>query len=223
MKQCIECGTLFKTYCNINGKHKNLKNRRKCLKCSPYKELSISENITINCKNCNKKITKKKYQIKENKNYFCSSSCSCSFNNSINNHPKRKLTKKCKNCNKLIRSSKTYCSDCFLIKNPMKNKCLSHYQKKIGANRYSSIRDHARKITSKRIQECFICGYSTHVETCHIKEIYRFPLDTTIEEINHPDNLVLLCKNHHWEMDHGIFCLNILMGPAGLEPATERL
>ena len=87
---------------------------------------------------------------------------------------------------------------------------MSDYQHRSDANRYRAIRDHARKITSKRIQECHICKYNNHVETCHIKEIKSFSPETKVKKINNPSNLVLLCGNHHWELDHGF--LSIING-----------
>ena len=71
------------------------------------------------------------------------------------------------------------------------------------SSRFNNIRKHSRIITSKRIQKCYNCGYDKHVETCHIKNISKFPLDTKISIVNHPDNLILLCPNCHWEFDNG--------------------
>jgi HNH endonuclease len=46
------------------------------------------------------------------------------------------------------------------------------------------------------------CGYSKHVEICHIKEVKSFPDDAKIKEINDPSNLLYLCPNCHWEFDN---------------------
>lgn len=43
-----------------------------------------------------------------------------------------------------------------------------------------------------------------HFDVCHIKPIGSFDDDTLVAEINDLTNLVPLCKNHHWEMDHGL-------------------
>jgi hypothetical protein len=50
---------------------------------------------------------------------------------------------------------------------------------------------------------CHECGYSKHVEICHITAVSKFPGSSLIGEINAPNNLVALCPNHHWEFDHG--------------------
>jgi hypothetical protein len=68
-----------------------------------------------------------------------------------------------------------------------------------------TITRYARKAYRKagRPQICKACGYSEHINVCHIKDIKDFPTDALIGEINHIDNLVALCPNHHWEFDHG--------------------
>ena len=57
-------------------------------------------------------------------------------------------------------------------------------------------------ILSGREMVCEVCGYSKHVDACHRKAVAVFSDDTKIREINHIDNLLWLCKNHHWELDH---------------------
>lgn len=75
------------------------------------------------------------------------------------------------------------------------------YERK-DANRYSKIRGQARCVAKKREQKCTKCGYDKHVETCHIKAINSFPMDTPISIINSEENLILLCPNCHWEKDN---------------------
>lgn len=70
------------------------------------------------------------------------------------------------------------------------------------ANRFSKIRMMARKITKNREQKCSKCNYNKHVETCHIKSISSFLLETPISVINSEENLILLCPNCHWEKDN---------------------
>lgn len=71
-----------------------------------------------------------------------------------------------------------------------------------GVGKYTRIRWHAKKITSTREQKCNHCGYDKHVETCHIKSIGDFPKTTKMSVVNDPSNLILLCPNCHWKMDH---------------------
>jgi hypothetical protein len=60
--------------------------------------------------------------------------------------------------------------------------------------------------SDEREQKCLICGYSKHLERAHIlpKSFVRL-----IEEFQNysrfdNENIMLLCKNHHWEYDHDI-------------------
>jgi hypothetical protein len=50
---------------------------------------------------------------------------------------------------------------------------------------------------------CAACGYSLHVDICHVKPVAAFDLSATLREVNAPDNLVALDKRCHWEFDHG--------------------
>jgi hypothetical protein len=81
---------------------------------------------------------------------------------------------------------------------------LEQYKAKSHSNKYCGIRNHASKVInrSKREKVCVECGYSNHVEICHIKGIADHSPDTKISEINDLTNLVYLCPNHHWEFDN---------------------
>lgn len=50
---------------------------------------------------------------------------------------------------------------------------------------------------------CAACGYSLHVDICHVRDIASFPSDATLAEVNAADNLVALDRRCHWEFDHG--------------------
>ena len=73
----------------------------------------------------------------------------------------------------------------------------------------TSIRRSAQKAyeESGKPYECAICGYNKHVEIAHIKAVSDFDDDALVSEINHPDNLIGLCPNHHWEYDNGLLKL----------------
>ncbi|MBI2976429.1 MAG: HNH endonuclease, partial [Chloroflexi bacterium] len=60
---------------------------------------------------------------------------------------------------------------------------------------------------SGKPQSCFRCGYSLHLEVCHIRPIQDFSEDTPMSVVNSLDNLVALCPNCHWELDHGLLSL----------------
>lgn len=67
--------------------------------------------------------------------------------------------------------------------------------------KFNIIRGRARSMY-KHIKNCQHCGYSKHVEVCHIKPIHAFPEDTLISIVNAPNNILILCRNCHWEFDH---------------------
>lgn len=51
---------------------------------------------------------------------------------------------------------------------------------------------------------CAYCGYSLHVELCHIKPISSFPDSALLSEVNSRKNNIQLCRNCHWELDNSI-------------------
>lgn len=70
----------------------------------------------------------------------------------------------------------------------------------------SRIRELARKVFEKSgiEKKCVNCGYDKHIEICHIKGISEFDGNTPISEINDINNIIALCPNCHWELDHNI-------------------
>jgi hypothetical protein len=48
------------------------------------------------------------------------------------------------------------------------------------------------------------CGYSRHVDVCHLRPVASFPPSATIAEVNAQDNLAAFCPTHHWELDAGL-------------------
>lgn len=143
---------------------------------------------------------------------FCCRSCTAVYNNKYCENIKkvrRKLTKKCKTCNNLIISKLKFCKNC-------RTKQLEEYQEKTIAellvtnihrsSMFAKIRDNARNIyrRSKKPNKCLICNYSKATDISHIKAIAEFSKDTKLKIVNHIDNLVCLCKNHHWEFDHNL-------------------
>lgn len=162
------------------------------------------------CKNCKNKVHRAPSQSKRSKSghVFCSRSCSAIFNNK--NLPKRKLSKTCKICKILIKSDLKYCKDCwtgdYVRKHYLHNKTLEEAIKnRKDNNRYNQIRQISRKnyFQSGRPKCCEVCGYDKHIEICHIKDIASFYKQALIYEINDLSNLIALCRNHHWELDHG--------------------
>jgi hypothetical protein len=69
----------------------------------------------------------------------------------------------------------------------------------------ATITKHARDTyaASDKPQKCVICGFDFAFHVCHIHPLAKFPDDATIGEINHINNLVGLCPNHHIMFDSG--------------------
>lgn len=156
------------------------------------------------CKNCGNTTNNPK---------FCSRSCSATFTNKTN--PKRLLIDRiCGNCgSKLQRKShldtSTVCKECKMAHTFARYDSYSikdvTYSSHHRSSAFALIRARARKIAKDAgLVSCSICGYSTHVEICHIKSISSFTDDTLVSSVNSLDNLVALCPNHHWELDNGV-------------------
>lgn len=152
---------------------------------------------------------------------FCSQKCAAKTNNI--KFPKRKPEHKCKRCSKNVSAKKYYCSDECKIKYKEENskkyevelkilkKTLGEVKKTSSEhqNKFVSVRTSARLVykRAKLPQSCYICGYDKHIRICHRKAISDYDDSVLIGEINHIDNLVALCPNHHWEFDNKL--LNI--------------
>lgn len=168
--------------------------------------------IICYCTNCNKQFTKYPNDINENGNNFCSKSCSAKYNN--RKYPKRQKefkTKSCKFCNQIFLSNRgrNICDSC-KENYSIKRLTISDYTKRNSVKgkhpswKFSGIRCAARLQHKKLLQQpCAKCGFSEHVELCHIKPISSFDDTATIEEVNHPSNVIQLCPNCHWLFDNG--------------------
>ena len=97
----------------------------------------------------------------------------------------------------------TVCTDC---KNKVKNRTLFDISKRKEpyTSKFAGVRTNAKIVAKELDQRCYICGYSKHVEVCHIKPVSSFSLDSKLSDVNHISNLIMLCPNHHWEFDNGM-------------------
>lgn len=67
----------------------------------------------------------------------------------------------------------------------------------------NQIRSDARKVIQNRPRVCANCNYDMYVEVCHLKPIARFSKDSSLCDINSPENLAYLCPNCHKLLDTG--------------------
>lgn len=157
--------------------------------------------MLVTCLKCSIVFEKTKSSCERSPRHFCSRSCSVSVNN----------LGKCRN--KRIAKPK-----------PIKKKRISReeFEKRtLGEYRlmpsvigkhpswlHSHVRNFARTWNKiLRDMPCQKCGYDFHVEMAHIKPISSFTADITLGEINSPNNILVLCRNHHWEFDNNILSL----------------
>ena len=169
----------------------------------------------------------KSYETKDKRSKYCSRSCSAKMNGVL--YPKRKRIKKCRGCSGYATSGRTFCEKCTSegkhqrMGSFIEDRTLEEEQglkAHKGANRYDHIRSHASRVMKGEPKICKVCNYSKHAEICHIKAISDFLPSDKILKINDKNNLIYLCRNCHWEFDHGM--LKMVDNP-GLEPGTQGL
>lgn len=162
------------------------------------------------CKFCKKVFTCKRFE----KKVFCNRSCSTAFANTTS--PKRKLLSNCVKCDKprkdyrstlCVEHHKEYIASRFEYTQELTLE--DYWSKKSLSNLHASSKNaHIRSLARSRFKDliskpCANCGYSKHVELCHIKPLKSFSKDAKIKEINSYENLIQLCPNCHWEFDKG--------------------
>lgn len=163
----------------------------------------------MKCLNCEKETLNPK---------FCSKSCSASLNNKLS--PKRKISKRCSMCTNIVRNYRSklcefHWNEHQKNKNEnFKNRTLKYYRTKKCLNKLhkSSLHAHIRVLARSWFKElskkpCKNCGYSKHVELCHIKPIASFSDNALLNEVNSEKNIIQLCPNCHWEFDNGLIKL----------------
>jgi len=152
------------------------------------------------CKKCNKPTGNPKY---------CSRSCAASVNNA---KPKRQRTALCAFCGKHTksapRSGVRKCRECYLKEcaNNFGEKTIGDFTSTYSRHKYQNVRNHAHNVARLHNLEkaCSECGYDKTVDLCHKIPIASFSPETKLKVVNDIKNLVYLCPNHHWELDHGL-------------------
>ena len=193
---CAFCQQKFE-----RSQHEHSKNGKRGNKhsfCSPTCFRKARAKPDGKCLNCDRTTKNPK---------FCSRSCSSTYNNKA--QPKKKRSGICVECGTASLSDRKYCEQCWQKRILDYNTAtLADLATACGSrNSYrSSIGVHARKTAKEhgKLEKCAVCGYSKHVECCHIKAVANFPPHAIIAVINDPKNLIGLCRNHHWELEHGL-------------------
>lgn len=145
---------------------------------------------------------------------FCNRSCSAKYTNRT--HPRRKWH--CKRCGEAKpRPSRGayYCVECrhprarnhgrvdFLTMGDLR---AFYKDNKYGRlNVHTMVRSKARaRLKAEGRVACERCGYGKHIEAAHVVAIVDWDDSALLVEVNGPGNLVALCPNCHWELDHGM-------------------
>jgi hypothetical protein len=77
------------------------------------------------------------------------------------------------------------------------------------ANRYhAKLRGYSRRAYNGP-KICAVCKYAIHVEIAHVISAKDFDINTKLSVVNAKDNLVALCRNHHWEFDNGYLLYDV--------------
>lgn len=171
----------------------------------PYTR-EVRDYKTISCEFCNIEFIDKTCEAK-----FCSKSC---YNSSRKDQAKNsipdRVIKVCLECSCPFESDKKsrkgdFCNFICRSTNQMKNISIGEMSRYTEQNKYRAIRDKAHNFynTFGKSCSCANCGYSKHVELCHIKAITDFDKSESVWECNKPENIIFLCPNCHWELDYG--------------------
>lgn len=170
------------------------------------------------CKQCSGVIPYEKRQ-----NTFCSYRCAANFNNKARKLPSNAKLKNgkpargiCETCGEFTPSSNTKkCWECY-NKERVEAATLGQHLERSKVNKarhkYQAIRVQAVRLCFGKYGKkkvCAVCGYDKHVEVCHVKPICDFNPDTKLIDVNASSNLIVLCPNHHWELDNGILNVSV--------------
>ncbi len=155
------------------------------------------------CLTCGKAILPKEGRklAETKKKKFCSQKCNYDSRAPLKPNRKRRFNP-CVSCGENTniqqnRVARKFCPTCW--ENKKKEILLTQKQN----STHAKIRSHARSTVGLSDDEgCWVCGYSKHIEVCHVRPVNDFLLTDTLAVINHPSNLAILCRNHHWEFDN---------------------
>jgi hypothetical protein len=146
------------------------------------------------CAQCGKAIPVKRKlsvaQIRERKFCHYPSPCAAMYNGNMKKAWARE--RPCQECGAIFKhthNSRKHCRGCLM---------LDVCKRSIVA---SGIRQHAKWVMRESVKKCGKCDLTSPLERCHVKDVCLFPDSATLREVNARENLVYLCRNHHYEFD----------------------
>ncbi len=165
--------------------------------------------MTANCLTCNTEIEVRRTGSNPDGSpmyrKFCNRSCAAILNNRLK--PKRLPEGSCKVCGEVILASKSFCRQCRKgLYHDWATLTMAQLHGRAKYQKSASVRGHARKVMKESglPRQCRVCGYDLHVEVSHKKAIKEWPSSSLVGDVNSLDNLEYLCRNHHWEYEHGL-------------------
>jgi hypothetical protein len=216
---CDQCGKLFKRRTSAVNQAKQRGNlgsycSRACLGLSKRRRKVVS----AACRQCGSIFSRRSHGRKE-RAMFCSQKCAALYSSA------RRATNGpiCAACGGQKSHSGDICQACRKLQ--FTNRTIGELRAQSGTFAFhAKVRGLART-AYKGPRECAACGYSRHVDICHIRDVASFPDTATVGEVNDPTNLVALDKRCHWEFDHGYLAYvgSRIVAGAGLEPAASWL
>lgn len=212
---CHNCNITFeRTLSQLN--RKKAKEVFCSQKCHIEHKRKNNIRVELKCTHCDKSFYRTPSGTK-GKLPFCSQACNGYYYGSL----KTIKTHNCKFCNNQLSGTKRICDTCKVdYWDPSIDDLKQKYSHHKHANSWHSfVRYRARNTVKHLPQICYECGYNRHVEVCHIKPIKDFSGESKLSVVNDIRNLVLLCPNHHWELDNQI----LSVGTTGYAPAESVL
>lgn len=126
-----------------------------------------------------------------------------------------KLKGKCKTCNIEIKSRHKYCKEHrsdYIEKSSANRLTFGDIRRRLSVKGkhpswiHSNVRNLARYWNKEKLSlPCARCGYALHVELAHIVPLSSFSDDDYLAYANGPSNVIQLCRNCNWELDHGLW------------------
>lgn len=205
----LQCGHCGKSFSRKASSHKYTLNRnpKASIFCTQKcKKAGARTTLTVPCGSCGLPVERVPSALSQNGNRaFCSRSCSASVTN--REFPRRrKRIRICADCS--TPCTGTRCLPCLravqAARTAARTKGELFLTQKSWQGARSTIQEHARKIyfQAHPNPSCQVCGYTKHVEVCHVRNVADWPDEATFGEINDSENLAGLCPTHHWEFDN---------------------
>ena len=171
--------------------------------------------MKVDCDNCGNEFNKKPADVKRTKHNFCNHSCAAQKTNSLRDtNSYRQPEGKCAECGDPASTATKFCKKCWIVKSSdhiRDNQQLSEviYKNQHRSSAFAKVRTRARTVAKKEGWKCCrVCGYDKHIEIAHVHPVSSFPETALISEVNAVPNLAPLCRNCHWEFDHGMITLS---------------